>query len=189
MQTTEGSGRGSARGLAQRLKEDSRQQIESRKRSAADQIDEIAHALGRAGEQLEHQPTLAAYTEQFAHAVSNVAARIREGSFEELVDDARQLARRNPGMFILGSFAAGVTLARFLKASSESSHGAEYSAQFGQAEAAQPDQPSREYSAAMESSAQSSSARGDESGVRTGAYGAGIDSGLGRPQGSRPDGG
>jgi hypothetical protein len=76
------SARESASGLAQRLKQDSRQQLESRKRSAADQIEEIAHALGRAGEQLQSQPTLAGYAEQIASSVSHLATRIREGSFQ-----------------------------------------------------------------------------------------------------------
>jgi hypothetical protein len=107
--------------LSDRLRQDGRQQIENRKRVAADQIDELAHALGRAGEQLDQsQPTLAAYANQIASGVSNLATRVRDGSLDELIDDARQVARRNPGLFLLGGFAVGVALARFLKASDRS---------------------------------------------------------------------
>src|SRR5262245_10202049 len=105
----------SAVGLSDRLRQDGRHQLENRKRVAADHIDDLAHALGRAGEQLDQsQPTLAAYAGQIASGVSNLATRLRDGSVEDLLDDARRVARRNPGLFLLGGFAVGVALARFL---------------------------------------------------------------------------
>lgn len=158
MENQRGSVTESARGLTERLRTDGREQVESRKRMAADQIDEVAHALSRASEQLEHQPTLASYTSQIASSVGNLATRLRDGSIEELIDDTRQLARRNPGLFILGSFAAGVALARFLKASQRSAESSQYagdeshtgeagySSEFSQASASQPDYPSGSYS-------------------------------------------
>jgi hypothetical protein len=137
----------SARGLTNRLRQDGRHQIENRKRVAADQIDELAHALGRAGEQLDQsQPTLAAYANQIAAGVSNLATRVRDGSLEELVADARRAARRHPGLFLLGGFAAGVALARFLKASDHSGDEADFSGEFTEASASQQESPSSEYS-------------------------------------------
>jgi hypothetical protein len=140
----------SARGLTEKLRQDGRQQLENRKRVAADQIDELAHALGRAGEQLDQsQPTLASYANQIASGVSNLATRLRDGSVEELLDDARGVARRNPGLFLLGGFALGVALARFLKASDRPEETGEYSEEFGDASAAQPEDSSREYQASL----------------------------------------
>jgi hypothetical protein len=52
-----------------------------------------------------------------ANNVGNLATRLREGSIEDLVDDTRALARRNPGLFIAGGIVAGFALARFAKAS------------------------------------------------------------------------
>ena len=118
METQGRSALASAHGLTNRLKEDSRQQLESRKRAVADRIDEVASALGRASQQLEKQPTLAGYADQVAASVGNLAARLREGNIEHLIDDARQSARRHPELFILGGFALGIALARFVKASS-----------------------------------------------------------------------
>lgn len=144
----------SARGITERLRSDSRQQIDSRKRVAADRVEEFAHALSRASEHLEHQPTLANYANQIANSVGNLATRLREGSVEDLLEDTRQLARRNPGMFILGGFAVGVALARFLKASGQSTeYSGEYSGERSelsseglQAGASQPEHPSGAYS-------------------------------------------
>jgi len=139
----------SARGLTDRLRTDGRQQLENRKRVAAEQIEEVAHALSRAGEQLENQPTLAGYASHIATSVSNLATRLRDGSIEDLIDDTRQLARRNPGLFILGSFAAGVALARFLKSSEQTlapTLEEDYGSDLADASAAQEDYPSRDYS-------------------------------------------
>jgi hypothetical protein len=108
----------SARGFAQRLKEDGRQTLEQRKRSAADRVEGIAQALERSSAQLgEQEPTLADLANRLATTVGNFATRLREGSIDDLIGDARQLARRNPGLFIAGGVIAGFALARFAKAS------------------------------------------------------------------------
>lgn len=110
-------------GITQRLKQDSKDRIETTKRSAADQIDQVAQALNRAGEELgSSQPTIANYAGQIASSVSNFATRLRDGSLDDLLNDTRQLARRNPGMFLLGGVALGFALSRFLKASAEDTY-------------------------------------------------------------------
>lgn len=118
-------------GFTERLKEDSKQRIESGKRSAADHVSEIAQAITRASEQLrDTQPTLADYTSRLADGVGNLATRLREGSWEALVDDTRQLARRNPALYLAGGVAVGFALSRFVKASGErASSGREYFAE------------------------------------------------------------
>jgi hypothetical protein len=108
-------------GLAQRLKEDGRETLEQRKRSAAERVDEIAQAIGRVGAQFsENEPTLAGYADRIASTVGNFATQLREGSLEDLIDDTRALARRNPGLFIAGGVALGFALSRFVKASAGS---------------------------------------------------------------------
>jgi hypothetical protein len=108
----------STRGFTQRLKEDGRRTLEQRKRSAADRVDEIAQAIGRTGAQFsDNEPTLADLASRLAGTVGNLATRLREGSIDDLVDDTRALARRNPGLFIAGGLVAGFALARFVKAS------------------------------------------------------------------------
>jgi hypothetical protein len=107
-------------GITDRIKQDSKQKIETTKRSAADQIDQVAQALTRAGEELgQSQPTLANYASQISSSVSTFAARLRDGNMDELVTDARELARRNPGLFLVGGVALGFAVSRFLKASGE----------------------------------------------------------------------
>lgn len=107
-------------GFTERLKEDSKQRIESGRRSAADQVSEIAQAITRASEQLrDTQPTMADYAGRLAEGVGNLATRLREGSWEVLVEDTRQLARRNPALYLAGGVAVGFALSRFIKASGQ----------------------------------------------------------------------
>jgi hypothetical protein len=108
----------SARGFTQRLKEDGRRTLEQRKRSAAARVEEIAQAIGRTGEQFsDNEPTLADLAGRLAGTVGNLATRLREGSIDDLVEDTRAFARRNPSLFIAGGLLAGFALARFVKAS------------------------------------------------------------------------
>jgi hypothetical protein len=107
-------------GLTQRLRRDGKQKLESGKRSAAAHIEEVAHAIDRAGTQLdEKEPTLAAYASQIAAGVSKLATRLREDSFDDLLDETRQLARRNPALFLASGVVLGIAASRFLKASAE----------------------------------------------------------------------
>lgn len=116
--TSTSGARRRADNLKQRWREDGKQKIESGKRAAADQIADIADAIDAAGAQLdESQPTLAGYASKLADGVGGFAAHLREDSIEDLYYQMRQLAIRHPGMFLLGSAALGVVLARFMKAS------------------------------------------------------------------------
>jgi len=115
METQPGSASKQKIGLGQRLKQDGRQTLEQRKRSAADHINDIAQALERAASQLEEP--LASYTNRAALGVSNLATRVREGSIDDLVEDTRRIARRNPALFLVGGVAIGFALSRFIKAS------------------------------------------------------------------------
>ena len=104
-------------GLKDTLRKSGREKVEGGKRFAADQIEDIADAIDAASVQLTRsQPNLAGYTTRVADGIAALARRLREGSIEELAQDARQLAARNPAMFLLAGAAAGVVVARFLKA-------------------------------------------------------------------------
>jgi hypothetical protein len=110
-----------ASGFAQRLKEDGRRTLEQRKRSAADRVDGIAQALERTGAHFTEndEPTLAELIGRVSGTVGNLATRLREGSVDDLLDDTRAFARRNPGLFIAAGVLAGFAAARFVKASAQ----------------------------------------------------------------------
>lgn len=107
-------------GLKDAFKNDGRRRIESGKQAAAEQMEDLADALDVAGSHLDvSQPALARYATRMADGVAGVAKRLREGNLEGLTSEARALANRNPGMFLLGGAALGVLVARFLRASAQ----------------------------------------------------------------------
>jgi hypothetical protein len=117
-QSGNGSGRRATSGLTQRLKEDGRARVETGKRSAAEQIHQIADAIDAARVQLNRdQPTVASYAGRLAAGVENFSSRLRDSSVEDLSGDVRGMATRNPMLFLLGGVALGVVLARVMKAS------------------------------------------------------------------------
>ena len=58
---------------------------------------------------------------RLSSTVGNLATRLREGTIDDLVDDTRSFARRNPALFIAAGVVAGFALARFVKASAQRS--------------------------------------------------------------------
>ena len=125
---TEGNVPAGKSGIADRLKDDSRQKIESGKRSAADQIDQVAQALNRAGEELnQSQPTLANPSGPCVPPARPSPKPLLPVNLADGPPPPRPPPRRNPGMFLLGGVALGFALSRFLKASGEQMQAGEYS--------------------------------------------------------------
>jgi hypothetical protein len=92
---------------------------ESGKERAAEQVDNLASAADAVAASLRdhHQEGLAEYARRMSRELSTMASHLQNRSVDDLMRDARELARNNPSMFLFGSIAVGFGLARFLKAS------------------------------------------------------------------------
>lgn len=120
-------GKQRARDAADQAKAEVEARAESGSRQAAENVDEIAEAVGTAASRLsesEHE-SLAEYANQLSSHLSGLSSRLRERNVDELAADVRDIARRNPALFVLGSVAVGIGLSRFAKASRRSGDGRE----------------------------------------------------------------
>ena len=108
-------------GLAGKVKERATAQLSVQKERATDGLGSIAHAVRQTSERLrdDQQETMAQYVEQAAAQLERFSNSLREKDLSELLQDARQLARRQPALFVGGGFAVGLLAARFLKSSQE----------------------------------------------------------------------
>ena len=101
------------------VKERATAQLDAQKGRATEGLDAITHAVRQTTQQLrnEQHGTLAEYIDKVADQLERVSDGLRHKNVDELMRDAQQLARRQPALFIGGSFAAGLLVARFLKSS------------------------------------------------------------------------
>jgi hypothetical protein len=79
----------------------------------------VADAVRRMGEPLQGQPyePVVKYVQTAAERVEQAALYLRQHDVDELVDDLRRVARRQPAAFVGVAFLAGAIGGRFLKSS------------------------------------------------------------------------
>jgi len=64
------------------------------------------------------QQLLSSYVERAADQIEQISDYLRDRNVEDFIDDAQDMARRQPALFVGGAFALGFLMARFLKSSS-----------------------------------------------------------------------
>ena len=118
-------------GIVGRVKERATAQLATQKDKATDGLGSVAQAVRETTQHLrsrQHE-AVAGYAEKAADQIERFSQRLKEKDVTELLDDAQQLARRQPALFIGGAFALGLLGARFLKSSSprsEHDRGSDY---------------------------------------------------------------
>jgi hypothetical protein len=103
-----------ARGLVSEARSQVRGRMEQ-------ETERAGSALSQAGTQLQalaegrtdEAGVFGEYAQQAARAVNRWADSVQERGFDGLLDDLRSVARRRPGVFLLGAVAAGVVAGRF----------------------------------------------------------------------------
>jgi len=89
---------------------------ESGKDALAGQLDDVARAVRRSGEQLEgHQDWMAQLVERGADQLGSLAATLRTNDLQGLLGRIEQLARSQPALFVGAAMAAGFATARLGK--------------------------------------------------------------------------
>jgi hypothetical protein len=111
--------------LIENVKQRATAQLDTQKGRATDSISSIANAVRGSTSQLrnEQHDVLAQYVENFAEQLERFSTNMRGKDMSELLDGARDFARREPALFVGGSFAVGLLAARFLKSSRRSDSG------------------------------------------------------------------
>jgi hypothetical protein len=108
--------------LASTAQEQATHFLDEQKGVAAQRIEGVANALRHAGQELagNDEGTLAQYTDSLASQLDKFSTSLREREIGSLIDDAKQLAYRQPELFVAGALAAGFVIGRFFKSSRRS---------------------------------------------------------------------
>lgn len=122
-------------------KQQATQKLDEGRNKAADEIENIAHAARAAASDLDdkNREGLSHYVTDLANQISSLASGLRKKSIDDLMQEAQNIARKNPALFIGGSIAIGLGIARFARASS---HHSEQRSQSRDLEAYNPESPS-----------------------------------------------
>ncbi|CAN5863829.1 hypothetical protein BH18ACI5_BH18ACI5_28520 [soil metagenome] len=114
-----GNNQSGTAGIAGRVREQAAAQLSKQKDRATEGLGSVADAMRGTTEQLRNNQhdKVAQFAEQAAQQIDRLSERLRNKDVTELLDDAQQLARRKPAMFIGGAFALGLLGARFMKSS------------------------------------------------------------------------
>ena len=112
-------GREKASEYAGKGREQAESQIATRKDQAAGQVEGVANALRRTGEQLHEQDqgSVGRYAEQAAEQAERFSDYLRDRDADQLLGDVEDFARERPAVFLGGAFLLGAAAARFLKSS------------------------------------------------------------------------
>jgi hypothetical protein len=93
--------------------------VNRQKHRVADRLDSIVHALNAAKNSLEEddQGQLAKYVSDLTHQVERSTGYLRNNDYGAMMRDMENVARNNTGVFLGSTFAAGLAMGRFLRAS------------------------------------------------------------------------
>jgi hypothetical protein len=112
---------GSAGGEAHRdVREATLALLEKQKQRAADAVRGVADAFRGATQSLQGDTKIAGYVAEAADRLDALSAGVREASVAELVAEVETVARRSPGLFVLGAAALGFVVGRLVSSAGAS---------------------------------------------------------------------
>lgn len=104
---------------AQQGREQAKGQIATQKERASGELHGISQALQKTAEQLKEQDQepIGRYADQASEQAEKFSNYLSERDAEQLLNEAKDLARNKPAIFLGGAVLVGVAAARFLKSS------------------------------------------------------------------------
>jgi len=108
-------------GLKDQVKQQASEQLSSRLETAVSGLEMAAKVLRTASDQVRQQEKtgIADSLSGFADRIEGWSTSLREQDVDKLIDETKQLAQRNPALFVGGATVLGFVGARFLTSSSK----------------------------------------------------------------------
>jgi hypothetical protein len=114
-----GQGQQAAGQAIDKAKDSVKSQLSSQKEKAVSTLGSFTDALHQTGNQLRDsgQGVFGGYADSLANQIDRAVDYLRENDIDDLTAQVEDFARKQPALFIGGSFVLGIALARFLKSS------------------------------------------------------------------------
>ena len=125
--------------LTQTFRQQITSQITAQQERAVDMLDTVALLFQQAGEHArkEDKATIAHVTDQASEHVERLSNAVRDREPDQLLTETKQLAQKQPGLFVGGALLAGFLGARFLRSSAQAQQQQESSQSSGAADGSQ----------------------------------------------------
>lgn len=106
-------------GGSRKVRDDVHKTVDDARQGAAGRVDGIAQSIDAAAAHLsqEDMTRLSGYVHDMAQSLSGFSRDLREKNGDEMLQDIKRLAHRNPALFLGSSVAIGFGLSRFARAS------------------------------------------------------------------------
>lgn len=106
-------------GGSHKVREDVHRTVDDARQDAAGRVEGIAGSIDAAAAHLsqEDMTRLSGYVHDLAQSLTGFSRDLREKSGDEMLQDIKRLAHRNPALFLGSSVAIGFGLSRFARAS------------------------------------------------------------------------
>lgn len=98
-------------------KEQAKAGIREKKNEAAAQVHDLDQALRHTAQEVDN-PGISRQIERLADGVEKFATTLETTELDDVLHSTEKFARQSPVMFMAGSFALGMAMARFLRSSS-----------------------------------------------------------------------
>lgn len=110
-----------AQEVASQAQDQAKSAVNTRKDQAVEQLGSVAQAIRTTSTELRNQnsDTVAQYADQVADRVDRISGYLQERDVDQLLEDAENMARRQPELFLGGAFIVGLLVGRFIKSSGE----------------------------------------------------------------------
>jgi len=114
-----GNGKSKMSQARSKVQEKAKSMFSDGKSQVSDSLGNIAQAFRSTSEQMRSQnlASVAGYADQAAESIERMASHIRDRNVDELLNEAENLARKQPVAAVAGAFAIGFILARIAKGS------------------------------------------------------------------------
>lgn len=110
-----------AQEVASQAQNQAKSAVTTRKDQAVEQLGSVSQAIRSTSTELRNQDKgmVAQYADQVADRVDRISGYLQERDVDQLLDDAENMARRQPELFLGGAFIVGLLVGRFIKSSGE----------------------------------------------------------------------
>lgn len=110
--------------LAHKAGHTAKEQIGKQKEQAVGRLSHFSGALRSTSDHLRHEDesSIAKYVDDAATQVDRFVGYLDQKSADDILHDTRQLARRDPALFLGGAALLGILGARFVRSSDRHSH-------------------------------------------------------------------